>query len=148
LVGCQECCCRAGRCIICESLIDYLASRRCPLKRNLTTSVTIPFSISTAVYIYSPSVRSGWNAVFIPPTVTVSSVMACRLFRELKLGIIIGPMTEGAISKLVFRDMGTITLSQAECSFELHTINDMAHISGEGNHSHRSIDLEDLSSDH
>lgn len=34
--------------------------------------------------------------------------MACRLFRELKLGHFIDPITDREISKIVFRDIGTI----------------------------------------
>lgn len=48
----------------------------------------------------------------------VASVMACRLFRELKLGIFRDPMTEQAVSKVVFRDIGLMSHEHSECTFE------------------------------
>ena len=48
--------------------------------------------------------------------------MACRLFRELKLGLIVGPTPEEGISNLVVRDMGTIPLWQTEHSIELNSL--------------------------
>jgi hypothetical protein len=48
--------------------------------------------------------------------------MVCRIFRELKLGIISGPsQTEEAISNIIFRDMGSISQQQSGHVFELHT---------------------------
>jgi hypothetical protein len=71
--------------------------------------MTIGFSILTTLFIYKPATHDlGWNAMVVPPNVTVASIMACRIFRELKLGLIEGPITEEAISKLVFRDIGSI----------------------------------------
>ena len=71
--------------------------------------MTIGFSIVTTLFIYKPATHNlGWNAMVVPPNVTVASIMACRIFRELKLGLIKGPITEEAISKLVSRDIGSI----------------------------------------
>lgn len=60
------------------------------------------------MFIFKPAVHNGWNAMVVPPNVTIASIMACRMFRELKLGLIVGPISEGAISNLVFRDIGSI----------------------------------------
>ena len=75
--------------------------------------------------------------------------MACRLFRELKLGLIVGPTPEEGISNLVVRDMGTIPPWQTEHSIELNSLGVQTGISktpdacGDGTPSRRSIDLED-----
>jgi hypothetical protein len=58
------------------------------------------------IFIYSPLVPSEWNGLLLGPTITVASIMACRLVRELKLGQSSDPMTERAISKIVFNEMG------------------------------------------
>jgi hypothetical protein len=47
--------------------------------------------------------------------------MACQLFRELKLGLIVGPMPEGAISELLFRDIVHVQ-QQTKHSIELHRL--------------------------
>jgi hypothetical protein len=70
--------------------------------------MTISFSICTTSFIYSKSIPPEWNSLFVPPNITVSSIMACRLFRELKLGHFIDPMTDRAISKIIIRDIGTM----------------------------------------
>jgi len=67
--------------------------------------MTIGFSVCTTVFIYSPSVPSEWNGLLLEPNITVASIMACRLVRELKLGQFADPMTEGAISQIVFNHM-------------------------------------------
>jgi hypothetical protein len=76
---------------------------------NRIYSVMIDFSVCTVIFVYTPSMHSVWDGVFIPPTVTVAITMAYRLFRELKLGLLTGPVVEGAISDVVFRDIGNIT---------------------------------------
>jgi hypothetical protein len=63
----------------------------------------ISFSICTAIFIYSPSVPPEWNSLFLLPNIAIARVMACRLFRELKLGLFIDRMSDRAISKIVFR---------------------------------------------
>lgn len=101
------------------------------------------------VFIYTPSVPSNQRGVFIPLNMTVSSIMACRLFRELKLGLIVGPTPEEGISNLVVRDMGTIPPWQTEHSIELNSLGVQTGISktpdacGDGTPSRRSSDLED-----
>lgn len=148
MVGCQECYCRAGRHITCESLICSLVKRQHLLKWKTTCSVTVVFSILTMVFIYSPSVPSNERGVFIPLMMTVSSIMACRLFRDLKLGLIMGPTPEVRISKLVFRDMGTVPRWRTHHSMELNSlgiqtgISETRDVCGDGLPPHRSIDSE------
>ena len=89
------------------------------MKRNC--SMTIGFSVCTTVFIYSPSVPSEWNGLLLEPNITVASIMACRLVRELKLGQFSDPMTEGAISQIVFIDMGNMPRQRSAHAFELRT---------------------------
>jgi hypothetical protein len=49
--------------------------------------------------------------------------MACRLVRELKLGLFVNPMTSQAASKIVFRDLG-IDSQQSGRSSHLRTHDD------------------------
>jgi hypothetical protein len=110
--------------------------------------MTVGFSTCTMVFIYSPSVGSEWNGVCIPVNVAVASVMACRLFRELKLGLIGGPMTEGAISRLVFNDMGHMLQQHSDHAFELHVLDGTGSGLGEignfwgGGHSDEDFELQ------
>jgi hypothetical protein len=125
LVGCRKSYCGADRPIICKFLIDFL----CVLALGLTEmkilcSLTIGFNICTVVFIYSPSVPPGWSTLFLVPNITVASVMSCRLFRELKLGLFVDPMGEEAMSKIVFRDMATIPRHQSGHAYELRTRED------------------------
>jgi len=50
--------------------------------------------------------------------------MACRTYRDLRRGLFADPMTDGAISNLVFRDMGTIPQQQSEHVFEMRSLDD------------------------
>lgn len=70
------------------------------------------------VFIYSPSVPSEWSGLLLEPTITVASIMACRLIRELKLGQSSDLMTEGAISKIVFNEMGNVPQHRSGHAFE------------------------------
>jgi len=58
--------------------------------------------------------------------------MACRLFRELKLGLFADPMAETAISKIVGRDIGTITQHHSAHAYELRTFDDTSEDTGNG----------------
>jgi hypothetical protein len=69
-------------------------------------------------------VPTAWNALFVPINATVTSIMACRLFRELKLDLLINPMADGVISKVVNRDMGSIPQQQSEHAFALYPIDE------------------------
>jgi len=110
--------------------------------------VTVAFNILTTIFICSPSLRLQWKGTFVPLNLTISSVMACRVFRELKLGLIIGPMSEGAISELVFRDVVRVK-QQTEHSIELHRLDNVSVQTGIANiprvysdlsHSHGSLE--------
>jgi hypothetical protein len=83
--------------------------------------MTIGFSICNTIFIYSPSVNPGWHSLLLPPNFTVASVLACRLFRELKLGLFADPLTEPTISNVVFRDIRTPE-QQSRHAFELCTL--------------------------
>jgi hypothetical protein len=90
----------------------------------MTCSITIGFGVSTSVLVYMPSVHTDWNGVLVPPTVTTASIMACRLFRELKLGLFVGPVSDGAISQLVFKEMCIIPSHHHGDAFGLHNFDD------------------------
>jgi hypothetical protein len=105
--------------------------------------VTIIFSVCTVIFVYTPSIRSVWDGIFIPPNVALASIMACRLFRELKLGLLAGPVVEGAISDVVFRDIGSITGR----TFELRIVKDAGVGTGReprvlGDHCRPDVDIE------
>ncbi|KIM84940.1 hypothetical protein PILCRDRAFT_817773 [Piloderma croceum F 1598] len=110
--------------------------------------LTIGFNICTVVFIYNPSVPLGWQSLFLGPTITFTSVMACRLFRELKLGLFADPMAEKAISKIVCKDIGTITQYHSAHAYELRTFDGTDEDTGDtdrrvasdtGNISHRNV---------
>jgi hypothetical protein len=114
--------------------------------------MTIGFSVSTTIFIYGSCVPPEWRGLCIPPNITVACTLACRLFRELKLGLIVGPMTEEAISNLVFREMVTIPLQHSQHAFELRTLDDVGvetgisgerNVCGDGCHSGEDIELGD-----
>ncbi|KIM71404.1 hypothetical protein PILCRDRAFT_755055 [Piloderma croceum F 1598] len=86
--------------------------------------ITIGFTICTTIFIYSPSVPTEWNALFVPVNATVTSIMTCRLFRELKLDLLFNPMADGVISKVVNRDIGSIPQQQSEHVFALYPIDE------------------------
>jgi hypothetical protein len=84
--------------------------------------ITISFNICTTIFIYNPSIPAVWNPLFVPINATVTSIMACRLFRELKLDLMLNPMADGVISKVIHRDIGSIPQQQSEHAFALYTI--------------------------
>jgi hypothetical protein len=49
--------------------------------------MTIGFSICTVVFILDAAIGPNWTPLFVPLNMTVASVMACRLFRQLKLSL-------------------------------------------------------------
>ena len=64
------------------------------------------------VFIYGLPAKSEWSsALSIPLNLTVASLMGCRLFRELKLGLlnVDGLPSDGALSSLVFGDLANIS---------------------------------------
>jgi len=87
--------------------------------------LTIGFSVSNTVLLYAPSVAWEWRGLLLEPTFTIASILACRLFRELKLSLSMEPMTEGAISHVVFRDIGTIPQQSSGETSDLGTIDDL-----------------------
>jgi len=111
--------------------------------------ITIGFTICTTVFIRSTSIPKEWNALFVPINATVTSVTACRLFRELKLDLLVNPME---LSKIVQRDMGSNPQQQSEHAFALFTVDECDEefgiettggISGSNIYSGEDIELED-----
>jgi hypothetical protein len=43
----------------------------------------------TAATTFTPRIRNEWWGLLTYPNVAIQSIMACRLFRELKLGVIV-----------------------------------------------------------
>ena len=56
--------------------------------------------------------------------VSVTSVIACRLFRELKLGLFVDQLTEDAVSQFVIKNIDTATTAR-EHSFELRILDEL-----------------------
>jgi hypothetical protein len=83
-------------------------------------SLTIGFTICTAAFIYSPVIPPGWHNLFLEPTVAIASIMACRLFRELKLGLLAHGSTEGVFSTVVLTDVDSISQQQSGRAFEMY----------------------------
>ena len=53
--------------------------------------MTIRFSICNVIFLCHPAVPVEWIGLFLPPgNVTITSIMACQLFRKLQLGQLIG----------------------------------------------------------
>jgi len=94
--------------------------------------LTIGFSICVVVFIYSPSISPEWNSLFLDPNITITSIMACRLFRELKLGQLEDPIAELKITKIVFRDMGSLPQQEHGDGSESRTLNNAGDIGTEG----------------
>ena len=133
-VGYQKSYSRVASCIIRE-FSHYLVLRRVDML-NTTCSVTIGLTLCSIIFIYTPSKRNGLTCAFIPPNIAVASVMACRLVRELKLGLFVGPTTEieGAMSQVVFRDMAII--ERRGISFELRGFDGVDKDTGAGGRRH------------
>lgn len=73
----------------------------------LPCSLTIGFTLCSVIFLcYCPTIPPEWRNLFLQPNITVASVLACRLFRELKLGLFMDSETEGAISGIVFQNGG------------------------------------------
>src|SRR6267154_1075848 len=116
----------------------------------MTCSITTCFGVSTSALIYMPSIQTDWNSMLIPPTVTTRSITGCWLVRELKLGLFIDPIREGAISQFVTSYFGIYAMS----AFGLYTFDDASVHSGIGgkrealgdeNHLERDMELGDVS---
>lgn len=88
---------------------------------NMVYSLTIGFTICTAVFILRIGIPPEWHSLFLEPNLTVASILACRLVRELKLGVYEDLMTQHAISKIVFRDIGNSSQQQSGCTSEPRT---------------------------
>lgn len=56
-------------------------------------SVTVIVNIATVVVMLTPSVPAAYRALSIVPSTAINNIMACRVYREVKLGMMDdGPM--------------------------------------------------------
>lgn len=113
------------RCIICEFRTNFFLIAQCASGRHQLTSnefgrysLTIGFSICTAVFIYNPAVHLEWHNLVLEFNIAISSVTACRLVRELKLDSFQEEKTEKMVSNVVFRDMGIVSHQESESASE------------------------------
>ena len=60
------------------------------------------------------------------PNIAITSIMACQIFRDLSLGRFVETMTEGEISKIVFRYMAAVAQQPSGSTYELRTVDDAA----------------------
>lgn len=58
---------------------------------NLIPSATIGTNALTAMMTMAPNIPEASRGLLIMPSVAIQSVMACKLFRELKIGLIVDP---------------------------------------------------------
>jgi len=87
-------------------------------------TLTIGFTTCNAVFNLHPDIPPEWHSLFLEPNITVASLLACRLVRELKLGVFDDAIDAHAVSKIVFRDIGFISQEDSERTSELHTHDD------------------------
>jgi hypothetical protein len=73
------------------------------------------------IFLSYPPIPPEWHNLILQPNITIASILACRLFRELKLGLFMDSETEGAISRIVFQDLGKISHHQSGGTSELRT---------------------------
>jgi hypothetical protein len=120
-MGCQKFYCKVDRCIICEFLPLLQCSQSTLVNESGRYSLTIGFCICTAVFVYSPAIHPEWRSLILDFNIVISSVTACRLFRELKLGLSQQAITETIVSNVVFRDMDIVPQQESQSTFELGT---------------------------
>jgi hypothetical protein len=73
--------------------------------------------------------------------------MACRLYMELRLGLFADPITDGAISKVVFKNIGIIHQQHSGDTSELRSLDDEDVDTDSGRQRGDWVDEEDLSYD-
>jgi len=78
--------------------------------------VMISFATWTIVFIYGLPESSPWKGVAMPPNAAIACLMSCRLFRELKLGHLASPGSEGELPTTMCRIIPT---SQTDPELEL-----------------------------
>jgi len=76
---------------------------------------TIGLSITTTVMVLSSSVPPVFHALFSVPNIALESAMACRVFRDVKLGLIKDAhfTTNGPSSSMQFKNSGSFALKQS-----------------------------------
>ena len=98
---------------------------------NIFDSVTVAMNIVTMVLILAPPVGIVFHAAFVIPNVAVQNAMACRVYRQLKLGII----QENA-SPVVSFSGGTLQFRQPSTSMVV--VENSADFEGAASHSQDS----------
>lgn len=91
---------------------------------RISTSVSIGFSI--AIALFSKGISPYWRGQFVPLALVIPTVMACRLFREVRLGLIaegetIPTLEEVAVSSATFANSYTVSSDELD---ELSIAND------------------------
>lgn len=56
----------------------------------MSVSMTVGINMATVICLYNNKIALEYKGLMTIPNVSVASIMACRLFRELRLGIIPG----------------------------------------------------------
>jgi hypothetical protein len=87
--------------------------------------VTIGFSICTIVFILNPVVGPHWTPLFVPLNMTVASVMACRLFRQLKLSPANDTFTDSKLSDIMLAEFHALA-QLGDLIFEPHRLDETA----------------------
>lgn len=94
---------------------------------------TVGVNILTIVMVLTPSVPPFYRAVFTIPNIALENAMACRVFRQLKLGIIAGgdstSFTASAAQRtgmvMNFGGTGRGNRSELDSEAALHSLQDM-----------------------
>ncbi|TFK50407.1 hypothetical protein OE88DRAFT_1660773 [Heliocybe sulcata] len=83
---------------------------------------TVGLNILTIIMILTPSVPAVFHAMFTVPNVALENAMACRVFRELKLGLLRGPEdsldhSQGGVMIAMSRRPHTAASGQVESDY-------------------------------
>ncbi|KAJ7496548.1 hypothetical protein FB451DRAFT_1549650 [Mycena latifolia] len=77
--------------------------------------ITVLVNILATLLVYIPSISPVYHGVLVVPSTTLTSIMACRVYRNTKLGITRGT-SELALPTLNSNAVGTIPLSVVQFS--------------------------------
>lgn len=89
--------------------------------------MTIWINISTALTTFVPGVHDEWWGLLTFPSIAIQSVMACRLFRELRLRAIVDPLMDKTdiVTSMVFASAAAhVTCTDIELGEDLHQSHD------------------------
>jgi hypothetical protein len=82
----------------------------------------ITVTMSTVTFLLCLPEKSTWKSITVTVNVTAASVMACRVFRELKLGFYADPTTVDGLSGISSKDVPGEELDE----IELHSLEDQS----------------------